>query len=143
MWGWHEGFGLFDYLDRLRGSLRLKDLHGRMRALDLSKFQPPMPVDSPLLFLTALIRSCDEVVSSFFLGEKDREREFFTADDGETLVMFDSQVDLVIANARRDQDRKARGSPGNSYRRFSYRCCLTECSDLRGGVIQRGSGENL
>ncbi len=64
MWGWHEGFGLFDYLDRLRGSLRLKDLHGRMRALDLSKFQPPMPVNSPLLFLTALIRSCDEVVAA-------------------------------------------------------------------------------
>ena len=143
MWGWREGFGLFDYLDRLQVPLRLKDFHGRMRALGLSEFQPSMPVNSALLFLAALIRGCDEVVSSFFHGEKDREKGFFTADDGETLVMFASQAGLVIANAKRDQDRKARGSPENSYRHFDCRRCCTECFDLRGGVIQRGSGENL
>ncbi len=143
MWGWHEGFGLFDYLDRIQEPLRLKDFNGRMRALGLSKFQPPMPVNSPPLFLTALNRNCDEIVSSFFLGEKGREKGFFAADDGETLVMFASQADLVIANAKRDQDRKALGSPGNSYRHFDYRGCCTECFDLRGGVIQWGSGENL
>lgn len=143
MWGWQEGFELFDYLDRIQGPLRLKDFHGRMRALGLSEFQLPMPVNSPLLFLTAPIRNCDEVVGSFFLGEKDREKGFFTADDGETLVMFASQTGLVIANAKRDQDRKARGSPENSYRHFDYRRCCTECFDLRGSVIQRGSGENL
>lgn len=143
VWGWHEGFGLFDYLDRIQELLRLKDFHGRMRALGLSKFQPPMPVNSPLLFLTAPSLSCDKVVGSFFLGEKGRKKGFFAADDGETLIIFDSQAGLVIANAKRDQDRKARGSPENSYRHFDYRRCCTECFDLRGSVIQRGSGENL
>ena len=108
-WGWREGFGLFGYLDRLQGPLRLKDFQGRMRALGLSEFQPPVPVNSPLRFLTAPIRNFDEIVGSYFLGEMDRVKGFFAADDGEALVMFDSQADLVIASAKRGRGKKSPG----------------------------------
>ena len=80
-----------------------------MRALGLSEFQPPVPVNSPLRFLTAPIRNFDEVVSSYFLGEMDRVKGFFAADDGEALVMFDSQAGLVITSAKRGRGKKSPG----------------------------------
>ena len=106
MWGWQEGFGLFDYLGKLQEPLRLKDFHSHTRALGLPDFQPPMAVISPLPFLAAPIHNHGENVGNFFLGEKEKGNTYFTSDDEETLVMFAAQAGLVISNARRYQDEQ-------------------------------------
>ena len=106
MWGWQEGFGLFDYLGKLQKPLRLKDFHSHTRALGLPDFRPPMAVVSPLPFLAAPIHNHGQNVGNFFLGEKEKENKYFTSDDEETLVMFAAQAGLVISNARRYQDEQ-------------------------------------
>ncbi len=106
MWGWQEGFGLFDYLGKLQEPLRLKDFHSHTRALGLPDFRPPMAVVSPLPFLAAPIHNHGENVGNFFLGEKEKGNKYFTSDDEETLVMFAAQAGLVISNARRYQDEQ-------------------------------------
>ncbi len=106
MFEWDPGHGLAGYFGKMRKPIRLSDFHQHTRALGLPEFQPPMPVNSPLPFLAAPILNRGRIVGSFFLADKEREGESYTADDEEALVMFAAQAAQVIANAKRYRDEK-------------------------------------
>ena len=96
---------LFEYLREIEQPLRLRDFHSHLRSLGLPELRLPMPVSPSLSFLAAPVRHRRELVANFYLGEKEGASEF-TSEDEETLVMFASQVGLVVANARRHRDEQ-------------------------------------
>ena len=106
LWDWQEGQRIYEYLRGIQEPLRLRDFLGHTRALGLPEFQPTMPISIPWPFLAAPILNRGEIVGHFFLGDKEKESEFFTSDDEETLVMLASQAGLAIANAKRFQNEQ-------------------------------------
>ena len=106
MWDHADRLRFFEYISRIQEPLRLRDFHSHARALDLPDFPPAMTASSVLSFLAAPIRHRSEHMGAIYVDEKEGE---FTRQDEETLVMFSSQVALVVANARRHRDeRRAR-----------------------------------
>ena len=97
-----QSIPLFRHLNGLAAPLRIDDLPGYLRALDLADWRPPVAVTS---FLVAPIRSSGARIGSIYLT-KGQEGLEFTREDVETLVMFASQAALVIANARRYRDEQ-------------------------------------
>ena len=97
-----ESVPLFKHLNGVNHSLRIDDLSGYLEDLDLSGWQPPVPVTS---FLVAPIRNHGVRMGSLYLAKEGDDREF-TREDEETLVMFASQAALVIANSRRYRDEQ-------------------------------------
>ena len=93
---------LFRHLNVVGEPLRIDDLSGYLKALDLSGWRPPVAVTS---FLVAPVRNGGVRMGSLYLTKGQEGREF-TREDEETLVMFASQAALVIANARRYRDEQ-------------------------------------
>ncbi len=107
LWEMADGIQLFEYLNRLQEPLMIRDLATHLASLGLSDSRPPVTVHS---FLTAPITHRDERIGNIFLGKDEPGRDF-GVEDQEMLVMFASQVALVIANAHRfREEQRARAN---------------------------------
>ena len=97
---WPDGPRLFAHLRDLPGPLRLPDLAGYVRSLGYS---------SHLLLSKNLLgtpmRHRGVQVGSFFLGDKEGDREF-TREDEEVLALFASQAGTAVANARTHREEQ-------------------------------------
>ena len=103
--GWPQHF---EYLSKIPGPLRVPDLLGLIRSLDLPEMLPPVEVGEKVSFLASPVRHRGERVGSIYLAEKEHQQEF-TQEDEETLVLFASQAAMAIVNARRHrEERRAR-----------------------------------
>ena len=105
MWDLPDALTLFEHLGNIPEPLRLPDLIGHIRELNLP--EPPLPggANIPLSFLAAPIHHGGERVGNIFLAEIGAGKAF-SAEDEETLVMFACQAALVIANARRYREEQ-------------------------------------
>ena len=101
-WNMPEGLGFFEYLSGLEEPLRVPDIAGHLKALNMPDFLPPLSLGS---LLVAPIRHLGVGVGTIYLAHGLDGREF-TQEDEETLVMFASQAALVIANARRHREEQ-------------------------------------
>ena len=100
-----EGLGFLEYLSGLEEPLRVSDIAGHLKALNMPEFLPSVPVSSVMV---APIRHLGVGVGTIYLAHETGGGEF-TQEDEETLILFASQAALVIANARRHRDeRRAR-----------------------------------
>ena len=105
LWEMEEGPRVYEYLNGLAGPLRVKSLLDHVRLNVFPDFSPPAPISS---FLATPIRHRGESVGIIHVARSKPGVEF-TQEDEDTLVMFASQVALVLANARRHRDeRRAR-----------------------------------
>ena len=102
LWDVPEGQQFFEYLSAIAEPLRVSDLGGHARALGLTELRTPVHVSS---FLAVPIRHRGLSVGNIHVG-KEEPGEEFSREDEETLVMFASQVALVVANARRHRDER-------------------------------------
>ena len=103
LWEMPGGHRFFEYLSVIPGPLRVADFAGHTRSLGLPEFRPPVRVSS---FLAAPIRHQGVSVGNIHVAKEAPGQEF-TREDEETLVMFASQVALVLANARRHRDERS------------------------------------
>ena len=105
MWDLPDALTLFEHLGNIPEPLRLPDLIGHIRELNLP--EPPLPggANIPLSFLAAPVHHGGERVGNIFLAEIGAGKAF-SAEDEETLVMFAGQAALVIANARRYREEQ-------------------------------------
>ena len=104
-WDMPEGLGFFEYLNGLEEPLRVSDIAGHLKALNMPDFLPSVLVSSVLV---SPIRHAGVRVGTIYLAHVTGGEEF-TEEDEETLAMFASQAALVIANAGRHQEeRRAR-----------------------------------
>ena len=107
LWEVTDGLSFFEYLNALQQPLRIQDIATHAASLGLPNFKLPIPVRS---FLAAPITHRNERIGNIFLG-KDEPRKDFGLEDQEMLVMFASQVALVIANAHRfREEQRARAN---------------------------------
>ena len=97
LWEMPEGLRFFAYLSNIPGPLRVADFAAHMREVGLPEFRSPVPVSS---FLAAPLRHRGVSAGNIHVA-KEEPGEEFSQEDEETLVMFASQVALVVANARR------------------------------------------
>ena len=97
---WSGGREIFEYLRGLRGTLRLRDLPDYSTALG---YLPNLMGSKTIQ--GAPMRHRGVQVGNFFLGGKEGEQEFTSADE-ETLVLFASQAATAIANARTHRDEQ-------------------------------------
>ena len=105
LWEVPERMQLFSYFSAIPAPLRVPDFAAHMREMGLPDFRLPVPISS---FIAAPIRHRGVSVGNIHVA-KDLPGLAFTREDEETLVMFASQVALVVANARRHRDeRRAR-----------------------------------
>ena len=105
LWEVPERMQLFSYFSSIPAPLRMPDFAAHMREMGLPDFRLPVPISS---FIAAPIRHRGVSVGNIHVA-KDLPGLAFTREDEETLVMFASQVALVVANARRHRDeRRAR-----------------------------------
>ena len=102
LWEMPEGQGFFDYLSGLREPLRVSDIESHLRALEMPKFLPSVPLRS---LLVAPVRHQGVGVGTIYLAHEGNDREF-TREDEETLVLFASQAAMAIANARRYREER-------------------------------------
>ncbi len=105
LWDMPAGRGFFEYFSGREEPLRVTDIAGHLRALDMPEFVPSVPISS---LLVAPIRHQGVGVGTVYLAHETVGREF-TREDEETLVLFASQAAMAIANARRHrEERRAR-----------------------------------
>ena len=102
LWEVPEGMQLFSYFSSIPGSLRVRDFAAHMREMGLPDYRLPVPISS---FIAAPIRHRGVSVGNIHVA-KDLPGLEFTQEDEETLVMFASQVALVVTNARRHRDEQ-------------------------------------
>ena len=102
IWEIPDGQRFFEYICGVPGPVRVADLGSHARAMGLSELHTPMPISA---FLGVPIQHRGKSVGNIHLS-KEPDAEEFTLEDEETLVMFASQVALVIANARRHRDEQ-------------------------------------
>ena len=102
IWEIPDGQRFFEYLCAIPGPVRVADLDSHARAMGLSELHTPMPISA---FLGVPIRHRGKSVGNIHLS-KERTGGEFTREDEETLVMFASQVALVVSNARRHRDEQ-------------------------------------
>ena len=101
-WELPDGQKIFEYLSAIPGPLRVADFADEIRAIGLGEFQLPTPISS---FVAVPIRHRGVRVGTINLAKSEQGEEFLQEDE-ETLVMFASQVALVIANARRYREEQ-------------------------------------
>ena len=107
LWEVADGLKFFEYLNTLQVPLRIHDLATYAASLGLEDFCLPVPAHS---FLSAPIAYRNERIGNIFLGKEEPGRDF-GLEDQEMLVMFASQVALVIANAHRfREEQRARAN---------------------------------
>ena len=80
----------------------MSDLGVHARALGLNELRTPVHISA---FLAVPIRHRGVSVGNIHVGKEEPGQEF-SREDEETLVMFASQVALVVANARRHRDER-------------------------------------
>ncbi len=102
LWEVPEGQQFFDYLNAIAEPLRVSDLGGHASALGLTELRTPVHISA---FLAVPIRYRGVGVGNIHVGKEGPGQEF-SREDEETLVMFASQVALVVANARRHRDER-------------------------------------
>ena len=102
LWEVPEGMQFFSYFSSIPGSLRVPDFAAHMREMGLPDYRLPVPISS---FIAAPLRHRGVSVGNIHVA-KDLPGLEFTQEDEETLVMFASQVALVVANARRHRDEQ-------------------------------------
>ena len=102
IWDIPDGQRFFEYLCAIPGPVRVSDLGGYAAAMGLSKLRTPMPIGA---FLGVPVRHRGVSVGNIHLS-KEKGGDEFTREDEETLVMFASQVALVVSNARRHRDEQ-------------------------------------
>ncbi len=102
LWDMPEGLGFFEYLSGLEEPLRVSDIDSHLKALNMPKFLPSVPLGS---MLVAPIRHLGAGVGTIYLAHETGGGEF-TQEDEETLVMFASQAAMAIANARRHREEQ-------------------------------------
>ena len=102
IWEIPDGQRFFEYLCAITGPVRVADLGSHARAMGLSELHTPMPIGA---FLGVPIRHRGKSVGNIHLSREKPGGEF-TREDEETLVMFASQVALVVSNARRHRDEQ-------------------------------------
>ncbi len=102
LWDMPAGELFFQFLAGLEFPLRVSDVGGYIRGLGMPDFLPSVSVSA---LLVAPIRDSGVGVGTFYLGREEEGGEF-TREDEEVLVMFASQVALVIANARRYREEQ-------------------------------------
>ena len=103
--GLSDGPSLLECLSGLTEPLRVGNFFSHTSSLGFPDFRLPVPVSSDPAFLAAPIYHRGERMGHIYLLEKDGGREF-TPEDEEVLVMFASQVALVISNARQRRDER-------------------------------------
>ena len=94
------GLGILGYLDEIEGPLRLRDIVTHHRSVGFPENHPPMKT-----FLGSPVQYQGERLGNIYLTEKDGGREF-SREDEDILVLFTSQVALVVANARRHREER-------------------------------------
>ena len=100
-------YQLFHALTHVSEPLRIPDLAAHVRAMGFTEFTIPVSV-GVFRFMTAPMFHRGVRVGHVFVGDRE-DREEFTKEDEETLVMFASQAALVISNARiHREERQAR-----------------------------------
>ena len=102
IWDIPDGQRFFEYLCAIPGPVRVADLGSHAGAMGLSELHTPMPIGA---FLGVPIRHRGRNVGNINLS-MERSGGEFTQEDEETLVMFASQVALVVSNARRHRDEQ-------------------------------------
>ena len=102
IWDIPGGQRFFEYLCAIPGPVRVADLGDYAREVGLSGLQTPMPIGA---FLGVPVRHRGLSVGNIHLSREKTGGEF-TKEDEETLVMFASQVALVVSNARRHRDEQ-------------------------------------
>ena len=105
VWEIPEGLKIFNYLSGLSEPLRVPDMVAHIESAGFPEFSLPLPVGPKVSFLTSPVFNLGERVGNIYLAEHEGGEEF-TLEDEETLVMFASQVAMVIANARRYRDEQ-------------------------------------
>ena len=93
---------VFRHLSTIPGPLRVADFADELRSTGLREFRLPNQVSS---FLAVPIRHQGVNVGTINLAKSEPGKEFLQEDE-ETLVMFASQVALIIANARRYREEQ-------------------------------------
>ena len=105
LWEIPEGQQFFEHLSAIAEPLRVSDLGGHARALGLTELRTPVHISA---FLAVPIRHRGVSAGNIHVGKEESGQEF-SREDEETLVMFASQVALIVANARRHrEERRAR-----------------------------------
>ena len=102
LWSMSEGQSFFQYLGGLKKPLRVSNIDSHLKALNMPRFLPSVPVNA---LLVAPIRHQGVGVGTIYLSHGAGDWEF-TPEDEETLVMFASQAAMVIANVRRYRDER-------------------------------------
>ena len=106
LWEVPDARRIYQTLSRIEEPMRVPNLlvHLRSSGLTDDMFRT-FPKGAAMSFLSAPLRYGGESMGYIFLGDKEGDREF-TREDEETLLMFASQVALVLANARRYRDEQ-------------------------------------
>ena len=102
LWEIPEGQQFFEYLSAIAEPLRVSDLGGHARALGLTELRTPVHISA---FLAVPIRHRGVSAGNIHVGKEESGQEF-SREDEETLVMFASQVALIVANARRHREEQ-------------------------------------
>ncbi len=102
LWDMPEGLGFFEYLSGLEEPLRVSDIAGHLKALNMPRFLPSVPLGS---MLVAPIRHHGVGVGTIYLAHGFDGREF-SQEDEDTLVLFASQAAMAIANAHRHREER-------------------------------------
>ena len=102
LWEIPEGQQFFEYLSAIAEPLRVPDLGGHARALGLTELRTPVHISA---FLAVPIRHRGVSAGNIHVGKEESGQEF-SREDEETLVMFASQVALIVANARRHREEQ-------------------------------------
>ena len=102
LWEIPEGQQFFEHLSAIAEPLRVPDLGGHARALGLTELRTPVHISA---FLAVPIRHRGVSAGNIHVGKEESGQEF-SREDEETLVMFASQVALIVANARRHREEQ-------------------------------------
>ena len=102
LWDVPGGLEFFEHLSALAEPLRVPDLGDHAGSVGLAELHTPVHISG---FLAVSIRHRGVSVGNIHVGKEEPGAEF-TREDEETLVMFASQVALVVANARRHRDEQ-------------------------------------
>ena len=102
LWGMPEGWGFFEYLSGLEEPLRVPDISSHLESLNMPTIILPILVTS---LMVAPIRHHGVGMGTIYLGHG-VDRQQFSQEDEETLVLFASQAAMAIANARRHREER-------------------------------------
>ena len=130
---WSGGRELFECLRGLRGTLRLRELPDYSTLLD---YLPNLMGSKTIQGAPMHHRGVH--VGNFFLGGKEGEPEFTSADE-ETLVLFASQAATAIANARTHRDeQRARADLEVLIETSPVGVVVMEAKNRQASIVQSG-----